>query len=780
VRRKQQRKKRRPERSRQKSEAPKHIGFAFAEFHPPWIDLTPEEHAKALEHFGSSVRNEHAQLLTRLGELIRKCNPLQMLAHFAFYDRAMFEIQQGGSYEPLQQHAVEFFQGYFLTVPISELRGRVTPPEVILELNRVLHGLSKTFPMLGIEKRQQSEEKKTAALLSQIVRIHTHGVRNPGYYHQVMHQLASVFSAVDDAYFALRGVKLSALVRMCGNIVESVQQRLGRRCDLIKAMRRRKTARETVLAYSRTVQLGEEDHERLLAQCITSNLSIDEARAMCVHDADRRLIEMYVFSLSDFVAAYPEKVEAAAISMVLAQWSYPPQGLNRFNCDRLFLDNPIWHRPVIQISPDTYFWPSPELFHSFGWEMLEDLLRPYPDLLQAYQGRARADYLEERVMTLCRAGFPQASLWRSCSWIGQCGKRYETDVLLIVDSVALVIECKSARITPAARRGAPERLQREIQKLIEDSSTQSARLAEMLLASDTDFEFTTSKGTHRIPRRAIKRVVRLNVTLDFFGPIACAVRQMVDAKLIDSSVATAATLACTDFENVLRTLETPLERIHYFARRAEIERNLELLADEEDLLACYIATGLNLGDVEFGEHRRVVVSPMGNELQPFLRAMHAGTAATKPRRRFTGWWNQLLTALEERAFADWILIGLVLLDARHEDQRRFEGMVRRMLKNVRSNWRSTSCLNSVCLANGPKERRTAVVAVGVKRITREARRDTMERALAIASEQSQTDDLVIICLNAEKTVWPYTVIAHTLTPRPLETVPGKSAQTRAL
>jgi hypothetical protein len=563
VRRKQQRKRRRAKRRQGKSESPKHIDFALAEFHPPWSDLTPEEHPKALEHLGSNVRDEHARLLTRLGELVRSCNPLQMLAHFAFYDRALFEIQKGGSYEPLQQHAAEFFHGYFLTMPISELRVRVTPPDVILELNRVLHGLSKTFPMLGIEKRQHSEQKRTATLLSQIVRIHTHGVGNPGYYQQMMHQLRAVFGRIDNAYFIQTGVKLSALVAMCENIINSVEKRIGVWCSLVKAMRRCKIARETVLAYSDTFQLGREDRERLLGECVRSQLSIDQARAMCVHDADRRLIDMYILSLADFVAAYPEPVAETAISTVLEQWSYPPQGLLGFDRDRLFLDNPIWHRPIVQISPVTYLWPNPELFHSFGWEMLEDLLRSQPSLLQVYREHTRADYLEDRVVSLCRDAFPQASLWRNCMWIGESGKRYETDVLLVFDSVALVIECKSARITPAARRGAPERLQREIQKLIEDSSKQFARLAEALLASNTDFEFTTSEGTHRLPRGAIKRVVRLNVTLDFFGPIACAVRQMVDAKLIDLSVATAATLAATDFENMLRILETPLERIHY-------------------------------------------------------------------------------------------------------------------------------------------------------------------------------------------------------------------------
>jgi hypothetical protein len=411
-----------------------------------------------------------------------------------------------------------------------------------------------------------------------------------------------------------------------------------------------------------------------------------------------------------------------------------------------------------------YFWPAPEMFHSFGWEMLEDLLRPHSQLFRYYQEHARAEYLEDRVVELCHAAFPNAALLRNCKWVAD-GKTYETDVLLVMDCIALAIECKSARITPAARRGAPERLQREIKKLIEESSRQTARLAEILLSSETGVHLTTDHDAHHIAPGAIKRVIRLNITLDLFGPIACAVRQMVDAKLIDTSVATAATVAETDFENVLRVLETPLERLHYFARRSEIERNLELLADEEDLLACYLATGMNLGDAEFGENRRLVMAPMGNQLQPFLQAMHAGKSATKPRRRFTAWWKQLVSILEKRAFPERTLIGLVLLDVRHEDQRGFESMVRRMLKSVRSNWRSPDCLNSVYLANGPKERRTAVLAVGVKRSTREARNATMQRAIAIAAQQSETDDLVAICLDAENTIWPYTAIGHTLLPQ---------------
>jgi hypothetical protein len=72
-------------------------------------------------------------------------------------------------------------------------------------------------------------------------------------------------------------------------------------------------------------------------------------------------------------------------------------------------------------------------------------------------------------------------------------------------------------------------------------------------------------------------------------------------------------------------------------------------------------------------------------------------------------------------------------------------------------------MNTVLLANGPKQRRTAVLAIGVKRATREERTATVKRAAAIAGEEAGTDDMVAICLDAETTVWPYTAIAYSET-----------------
>ncbi len=732
----------------------------------PFSEETPEQHTENVNKLGERVEQRHAQLLVDLDTLIRQCNPLQMLAHFAYYDRALFEIQQGGSYKPLLQHSVEFFQAYFLTVPIEELPVGFTPPDVIMRLNETLRGLHETFPLLGIHKVGSAEDSstKTRELLAQHMRIHTHGVRNAGYYQQVMRHLRGIFGVLDADFVLTAGVKLSALVTMCENIVKLTEQRLNARSTIFRSINKR-SVEDAVRSYCTASKIDHEYRDALLRECVEHNADVDGARARCIHDADLRLAQLYWFRLSDFASAYPESIHEEKLLDVLLKWSYPPTGLVGHNRDFLFLDNPVWARPMVQVGAREFFWPMPELFHSFGIEMLESLVQSDEKLLKRYHDRIRPNYLEEQVAHLCKRAFPEADVYRGLSWQDADGREGETDVLVLVDAIALIIECKSGRITKQARRGAPERLRTEVRKLIEDAAKQSQRLGELVLSTANTIAVQDRNGvTHQIDADKILKSVRLNITLDFFGPVGCEVRAMLDAGLIDPAVATSPTMPLVHSEEVLHMIETPVERLHYLARRAEIERNIELMADEEDFIALYLATGFNLGELEFQEKTRLIISPLSEDLEPYLKAFHSGADAVKPRRRYTQWWSQILRRLEQNTFSNWTLGAFVLLDVRHEQQREFEAAVRKMLKNVRSNWHRQGHLNAIVLANGPEKRRNAVVGVGVKRVNRDERNTIVENALSRAENEAKTREIVALCLSAEKTFWPYTALFYSPDP----------------
>ncbi len=745
------------------AKSPRHITAHLVEIDNPLAHVPKEELPGVLKKIGATIDREHARLLTRFDQLIHACNPIQVLSHFAFYDRFLYNVQKSGIYKPLLQHSVEFFQGYFLSVPIEELNVHITSAEVLLELNEVLKGLEATFPMLGFGKqREDADMDRTRSLLSHELRAHTYGVRNAGYFQQVMTQLREVFGDLDSAFESTRGVKLSSLVTMNERVLKLIEVRLQAHVAAAFKAPCRNTAADAVNAYCNARNLSQDIRSEMLNECTIHRLNVEEARNMCAHHAGLTLPQIYTVELSDFVAAYPDPVDPHRLLSVLAEWSLPPQGLIGFNRAHLFLNNPIWQKPIVQIGPDLFLWPMVELFHSFGLEMLEGLIRSEPSLWERYQSKARAVYLEERVYALCRDAFPDAQIFHGSIWRDpQNGVDGENDVLVLLDTVALTIECKSGRITPEARRGLPDRLRREIHKLIEDAAKQNARFAKLLLQSNEVLKFPTRKcGVNEIDASKIKRVIPLNVTLDYFGPLACATRDLLDSNLIDSAITTAPTLALVDFENVLHLLETPIERLHYFARRGEIERNISLYAGEEDLLACYLATGLNFGPLE-GEHTgRINLGKMQDSIQPYLMAYHSGRPQTKPHRKFTDWWKQILDRLQSRSFHNWTQAAFVILDVRYEDQVNFERDVKRLSKEVRSNWHHPGHNNTVVGVNGPLHRSTAVGAVIVKRVDREQRNGIIVESMKFAVEKAKTEEVVMLCLAADKPNKPYSALVY--------------------
>ncbi len=97
-------------------------------------------------------------------------------------------------------------------------------------------------------------------------------------------------------------------------------------------------------------------------------------------------------------------------------------------------------------------------------EMLEAQLAGSSGLKDKYHAR-RAEFLEDKVATLVRQAIPSGTIYRNLIWCDP--KEGETDILVLVDLHALIIECKSGRIKPSAKRGGAS-LGEEIKDLIQD------------------------------------------------------------------------------------------------------------------------------------------------------------------------------------------------------------------------------------------------------------------------------------------------------------------------
>ena len=601
-----------------------------------------EERINYLKEFDENAEKILAEQLEKLAALSSQSNPFQILSIFAYYDRLFYDSYKKtkmDDYSPLEQNSVEFFQAYFLTKKIDSMPVQITQPATILELQKTLKVIADTFPFVGIsEGIAESQDIKSRALcqVSKKIRLHTYSIRNPCFKDQNSKHLKLLFKPLDDIFVLKTGIKLSCLVDMWDALLDEFTQKINKRIDLFRELKNKKTPADIIKYYCKYDSTA--DEKTMLQICQSEGLKKENAIAMCVNYADFDLPQLYTFSLDDFLRFYPEVVNPEALLKVIANWSYNPEDLVGQEIEHIFLNNPIWKRPLVRIGERAFFWPLIEMFQSFGIEMLEELLMPFPDLIYKYKQETRSEYLEDNVEELMKEAFPFADIHVGAKW-RDGEKNAENDILIHFDDVLIVVECKSGRITPPTRRGAPKRLEYDIDKLIQDASAQSQRLAERILSDDRKIEFSCKRGgDFSIEPKKIFRVIRLNVTLDFWGPVACGIRALTDAGLISKEMASAPTIALYDLENIFEILDSPLTKLHYLARRIEFERRVDIYADEMDLLTFYLDNGFNIGEVEFDDRNRVMIYSISKQIEPYFFGKSAGKMVKKPEVKLTQWW----------------------------------------------------------------------------------------------------------------------------------------------
>ena len=181
---------------------------------------------------------------------------------------------------------------------------------------------------------------------------------------------------------------------------------------------------------------------------------------------------------------------------------------------------------------------------------------------------------------------------------------FENDLLVQLDTLLFVVEVKAGGVADTARRGADKTLKRVIDDLVVAPARQSQRFAEFLTANQRRHEFKTRRGNLNVIDTSNTRVViRLSVILEPPGDSHTRWNGLREAGLIDDDTLGCPTYLLTDLETIFEDLDPVSQRLHYLARREDIERHVNYAADEIDLLGLYIDTGLCCPRTCTPEHR---------------------------------------------------------------------------------------------------------------------------------------------------------------------------------
>jgi hypothetical protein len=195
-----------------------------------------------------------------------------------------------------------------------------------------------------------------------------------------------------------------------------------------------------------------------------SNFTLESFKSYLITQASPFLIYIYLLTLQDFHNAYPSSVNLTTLMNVIDKLSLTFGELRNYDIEHFFMNNPIWQRPIIK-DDETYYCFVPGLLVSFCVEQMEFLIKDYEVIWGKYVER-RGDYLEKKTEELFRTAFPEAKIFSGSKWNDPDDhKEYENDLLVLTDTTAFVIEAKSGKMRPKAKRGDRGSLEGDIDKL---------------------------------------------------------------------------------------------------------------------------------------------------------------------------------------------------------------------------------------------------------------------------------------------------------------------------
>lgn len=751
--------KRRPKKSlRKKRSRPDPHEMVFVEH--PFSSLSREDFRKALIEAGKNKVIEFPRLIEEMDGILRSSNPLCTIAILATYGLTGTvshdgEVTFGYKGEAFNQSHVELAQALCLQIPEVDFSSASTSPEAIQQLFDLLPDISHAFSakrLIELEN-ERSEEDQAILSIQEELRLHTQMVRNWGFLSRVRELVKRLCVPIDDLFVRTAGISASNLIDVFTCLLQRNESFLNNRIEQLSSVLTKSSINEVVDAYYSTNPDFEDSKKDMVAFATKNAISLDGMKSIVLSHSDQSLCDAYIFEAKTLAA--DTGINQAAISSALHLLSIGFGDLKDKATEYLFLDNPVWTKPLIRLGGDQYFCAMPQVFFSFIFPILTSLLGKDESALKEYQDR-RAEFLEHEIRNVFEKAFPGCEVAAGYKWkLGDTW--YENDLLVRVDSHLIIVEAKSHSISWEALRGAPKRARRHFNEILLDPSLQSLRLANRVNDCISDRGAIDSLLPNcPISLNLVNTVLRLSVTLEDFATFQTTLHHAKSAGWIPPDHAIAPCMLVSDLAILLDILETTPHKIHYIKRRADLEANSRYRGDELDLLGLYLKTGFNLGESEYDT--TFTLLGMSSSIDSYYNALEQGIRRKKPVPIITQWWIDICSKIEQRDFHQWSDAANILLNVSHEDQVTLKTKFKQITKNVHKNWRLSNH-NCAVVMIPHKKHSDAIAIMAFKQRDYEKRYQRMENVAADTLGSLHVERCLIIAINIDEGHYPYSLIS---------------------
>ena len=700
---------------------------------------------------------EFPKALELVREQFRQCSPLAIMASFANYTLLRIgdikDPHQGTTLNNIQQYDAELLQAVLLSVPPEEWGKNPLTPGIMQIVFDIVPKLSETFFHQRVLAAPQTtdEQEEVVQFLQERIRFHTQAVRNWGYFTDVVKITTELYKPLDRPFSAHYGFGIGDIVHVMKSVVTEYERRASEHFSILQKVSRGKNIQQLVKLYYENMPDLVGEPEELIAT-LPPGVTKEGVFGFLMSHLDLRLFERSIFK-TDEVAAQtgytPEVVEK-----LLSAFSLQPGSLVDTQPEYLFLSNPIWTAPGIDLG-GSFFIPMPQVVFSHIHPAIIRLCEAAG--LKKGMENTRARFLETKLDEVLTTALPSATIRANPKWRSG-NQQFETDYLAIVDRIAVIVEAKSNQLTPPGMRGAPDRVKKHIEEIVLEPSIQSNRLKRLIVDAQNGDKMAgeTVRGLGIDPSK-IDRIIRLSVTLEDLSIMRSSEDEFKKIGWIPADHDLAPTISITDLIYLVDILDDPILILHYLYERMFLQKTFNIIGDEMDFLGLYLAKGFNLADPE-EQHGLFLVTGCSEQIDRYYNSRDVGIRLPKPKVELSPLFRGIIDRLSERRKEGWTIVGLHLLNsADYTEQHKVEKALSKLRRVVRRKYREPTHVNSLHI-QPQQSRKAQLVFYLYPDKLRSARKTVMEQLASEALEQSQSEECCVFGKCIDNWSVPYETI----------------------
>ncbi len=748
--------KKRIRRGEQQAEQP---DLALRQVPYPFEGVPPDVLKKGMVEIGRGKAQRFPITTSVLHERLGRVEPLCLLSAVAGYGLAVGIADDGtvqqSALSKIQPSHVELLQALCLRAPLENHNESPALGDLVQEICDTVVEWSEEFHAKRLVQLEAvtTDLERNRLGVQENIRVATQMVRNWGYYDQVKRLVSDLMAPLEPSFEKIHGFRSQDLILIFDYLFHEWQRRINDHWDRLRPMMNAPTLRDAIREYLAAFPDVGNTVEDMMAEMRSRHASKKAAQLLMLSHSDLRLTDVFSFDQDDIAKSVGRPIDV--IALCLKSVSFAFGDLADHNVEHFFLNNPVWTRPVIALPDGRWFCVMPNSIFAFWFEMIRRLVKADDALRDLYDQR-RSDYLELQTRQLFTSALPGAVITPNFKWKSPDGSQeFESDLVIKIDSFLVIVECKSGRVPPESRRGAPESLGEIVDSLLVEPSRQSRRLEKAVIAAQSGEAGTEAfLKVFPVDLKAIHRVIRLSVTLEDVSFLQTHLTALKKCGYVPQELDAAPAVTIADLETVFDVLRSLPERVHYWVRRGEWEQNADYLADEIDLLGVYLKTGLDVGDLEFGKAHLMLIGE-SKKIDEFYEARRNGITIEKPKYQAIDWWREMLNRLETKQPSRWLEGAVVLLCAGWHQQIELERRTKSIVADVKRRRERARSQNALIFVPS-KERREGICILVLTRDQMPDRHQKMENVAGqVFESNANVDHCVVIVLDVDGQMYPY-------------------------